>query len=113
MHPPPLPEIHSQHLARRSPPPSPPSTVISPLSPRINPLSLSHSPSHPQPSPNYSRIRLPPSNLRRLHRTQFLRPSLRGLNLLHGAQLIGRISGDTDIVVALEDQLDVTEFQRG
>lgn len=56
-------------------------------------------------------ITLPPSNLTRLNRTHLIDPTLRRLKLANGTDLIRRIARDTDIVVALEDELDVADLE--
>ncbi len=60
-----------------------------------------------------SQIRLPPRNLRSLDGTQLLGPSLRRLDLLHGAQLIRGVARDADVVVAFEDELQVADLEGG
>lgn len=60
-----------------------------------------------------SQIRLPPRDLRSLDGTQLLGPSLRGLDLLHGAQLVRGVAGDADVVVAFEDELQVADLEGG
>lgn len=41
----------------------------------------------------------------------FLQPTLGGLGLLDGAEIIGCESRDAHVVVALQDELDVTELE--
>lgn len=56
-------------------------------------------------------IPLPPSNLTRLNRTHLIDPSLRRLKLADCTDLIRRIARDTDIVIALKDELDVADLE--
>lgn len=56
-------------------------------------------------------IPLPPGNLTRLNRTHLIDPTLRRLKLANGTDLIRRIAGNADIVVALENELDVADLQ--
>ena len=58
-------------------------------------------------------ISLPSCDLGRLHGAQLLRPRLRRLHLLYCPQLIRGIARHADIVVALEDHLQITDFQLG
>ena len=64
---------------------------------------------HPR-SPT-SQISLPTSDLRSLHSAQLLSPGRRRLHLLDGAQLIGSVAGNTDVVISLEDELQVAQFE--
>ena len=56
-------------------------------------------------------IRFPTSDLSGLHGAQLLRPGLRRLHLLDGAQLVRGEARHADVVVALEDHLQVADFQ--
>ena len=60
-----------------------------------------------------SQIRLSTRNLGGLDGTQLLGPSLRGLDLLDGAQLVRGVARDADVVVAFEDQLQVANLEGG
>lgn len=81
------------------------------------PVRTIHSPIHPshrfEVRDEPSQLPLPARNLRSLDSRQLLRPSCRGLHLLHGAQLVARETGDADVVVALEDELQVADFELG
>lgn len=56
-------------------------------------------------------FRLALSDLGGLHGRHLLRPALRRLRLLDGAEVIGREAGDAHVVVALEHQLDVADLE--
>lgn len=58
-------------------------------------------------------IRFSPGELRRLHRAEFLRPSLGRLYLPDGTQLVRRVTRHANVVVALEDKLNVSELEGG
>lgn len=93
-----LPNPPQQETPLPCTPPLPPSTDL------INPST------HP---PRISQIRLSPRDFRSLDGTQLLGPSLRGLDLLHGAQLVRGVARDADIVVAFEDELQVADLEGG
>lgn len=57
------------------------------------------------------KVRLPTHNLRRIHRTHLIRPALRRHNLAHSPHLIRRISRNTNVVVALENDLDIADVE--
>ena len=59
------------------------------------------------------KVRLPTHDLRRVHRTHLVRPALRRHNLPHSPHLIRRVSWNTDIVVALENDLDIANVELG
>lgn len=61
--------------------------------------------------PCSSKIPLTPCNLAGLNSAHLRDPALRGKELAHGANLVGRVAGDADVVVALEDQLDVADLK--
>lgn len=54
---------------------------------------------------------LPTHNLRRIDRLHLVHPPCSRHNLPHRAHLVGCVPGDTDIVAALEDVLDVTNVE--
>lgn len=60
-----------------------------------------------------SDITLSSRHLGSLHGTHLLSPSLGGLNLSHCSELIGRVARDTNVVIALQNDLDVTNFESG
>ena len=57
------------------------------------------------------KVRLPTHNLRRTNGIHLGRPTRRGHNLAHSTDFIGRVAGDTDVVVALENDLDVADVE--
>lgn len=56
-------------------------------------------------------IGLTTHDLRRVDRLHLVHPSGRGHNLPHRAHLVRRITGDTDVVAALENVLDVANIK--
>ena len=56
-------------------------------------------------------IPLPTRNLARLNRTHLIDPPLRRLELANSADLVRGVARDTDVVVALEDELDVADLE--
>jgi hypothetical protein len=50
-------------------------------------------------------------NLGRLNRAHLRDPRRGRLNLAHGTDLVGGVTGDTNVVAALEGQLDVTDLE--
>lgn len=50
-------------------------------------------------------------DLGRLHGAHLVNPSSRGLHLADHAEFLGRISGDTNVVATLENELDVARIQ--
>lgn len=53
------------------------------------------------------------SDLRSLHSRNLLHPACGGMVAADGAQLVGGIAWDADVVVALEDELEVAELEVG
>lgn len=59
----------------------------------------------------HSNIPLPWHDLRCLHGAHLADPRGRGLDLADGAQFVGRVARDADIVRALQHELDVADLQ--
>ena len=55
-------------------------------------------------------VGLASSDLGSLDRTHLLRPALRRLDLLHRSQLVRCEAGHSDVVVALQHNLDVAQL---
>ena len=57
------------------------------------------------------KVRLPTHNLGGINCVHLGRPALRRHNLAHSSHFIGRVTGNTDVVVALENDLDITNVK--
>lgn len=58
-----------------------------------------------------SQIPLAPSNFSSLNGTQLLSPPRSRLCFLDSTQLVGSVARHADIIVALENELEVAEFE--
>lgn len=58
-----------------------------------------------------SKISLARNNLGGLHSAHLLNPRAVGLHLSDRTQLLTRVAGDADVVGALQDQLNVADFE--
>lgn len=63
--------------------------------------------------PNQGLFSLPLSNLGSLNGRHLLSPSLSWLRLLDSTQVVSGETRDAHVVVALEDKLDVADFEGG
>lgn len=58
-----------------------------------------------------SQIPLAPSYLSSLNSTQLLSPTRSRLRFLDGTQLVGSVARHANVVIALENELEVTKFE--